>query len=323
MEDAFGRRINYMRVSITDRCNLRCRYCMPPTGVSLKTHEDILRLEEIVTLVRVATQVGITRVRLTGGEPLVRKNVVNLVRELSKLTALEDISLTTNGLLLNFLAFPLKEAGLARVNISLDSLREERYRYITRGGNIKNVWRGIRAALAAELNPVKLNVVVMRGFNDDEILDFARLAYEQPLHIRFIELMPIGTAAAGEIAYVPVAELRQVIEEHFRLQPIEELRGNGPARSFRMDGGLGTVGFIGALSEHFCHRCNRLRLTADGKLRPCLHWGAEIDVKTPLRSGASSEELLGLFRQAIAAKPKQHHLEEGWRQVRVMSQLGG
>jgi cyclic pyranopterin phosphate synthase len=323
VEDAFGRHINYLRVSITDRCNLRCRYCMPATGVSLKSHEEILRLEEIVTLVQAATQVGIRRVRLTGGEPLVRKNVVTLVRELAKLPALEEISLTTNGLLLNFLALSLKEAGLTRVNISLDSLRAERYRYITRGGNIKNVWLGIRAALAAGLTPVKINVVVVRGFNDDEILDFARLARQEPLHIRFIELMPIGTAATRGVTYVPVAEIRQKIAQHFSLQPLEELLGNGPAQNFRVDEGRGSVGFIGALSEHFCHRCNRLRLTADGKLRPCLHWGAEIDVRTPLRLGASQEELVQLFRQAVAAKPKQHHLEKGWQQPRVMSQLGG
>lgn len=323
MEDAFGRRINYMRVSITDRCNLGCRYCMPATGVSLKSHEEILRLEEIVTLVQAATQVGIRRVRLTGGEPLVRKDVVTLVRELAKLPALEEISLTTNGLLLNYLALPLKEAGLTRVNISLNSLRPERYRYLTRGGNIKDVWRGIRAALAAGLTPVKLNVVVVRGFNDDEILDFAHLARQEPLHIRFIELMPIGTAANRGVGYVPVAEIRQKIAQHFSLQPLEELRGNGPAQNFRVDEGVGSVGFIGALSEPFCHRCNRLRLTADGKLRPCLHWGEEIDVKTPLRSGASQEELVQLFCQAVAAKPKQHHLKEGWQQPRGMSQLGG
>jgi cyclic pyranopterin phosphate synthase len=312
-----------MRVSITDRCNLGCRYCMPATGVSLKSHEEILRLEEIVTLVQAATQAGIRRVRLTGGEPLVRKDVVTLVRELAKLPALEEISLTTNGLLLNYLALPLKEAGLTRVNISLNSLRPERYRYLTRGGNIKDVWRGIRAALAAGLTPVKLNVVVVRGFNDDEILDFAHLARQEPLHIRFIELMPIGTAANRGVGYVPVAEIRQKIAQHFSLQPLEELRGNGPAQNFRVDEGVGSVGFIGALSEPFCHRCNRLRLTADGKLRPCLHWGEEIDVKTPLRSGASQEELVQLFCQAVAAKPKQHHLKEGWQQPRGMSQLGG
>ncbi|MBE3580818.1 MAG: GTP 3',8-cyclase MoaA [Thermoanaerobacteraceae bacterium] len=323
MEDRFGRRINYMRVSITDRCNLRCRYCMPAAGVPLKSHDDILRLEEIVTLVEAAVQVGVRQVRLTGGEPLVRKNVVGLVGRLAALPGLEEVSLTTNGILLGPLARPLKEAGLGRVNISLDSLRPERYRYITRVGNLETVWRGIRAALTVGLTPVKLNVVVVRGFNDDEILDFARLARREPLHIRFIELMPIGTAAAGEAAYVPVAEIKRKVEEEFTLEPLEALRGCGPARSFRVEGGPGSIGFIGALSEHFCHRCNRLRLTADGKLRPCLYWEGEIDVKTPLRNGASQDELVELFRRAVALKPRQHHLEEGWEQPRVMSQLGG
>jgi len=323
VEDAFGRRITYLRISVTDRCNLRCRYCMPEEGVYLKSHEDILRLEEIVRLVQAALQVGIKRVRLTGGEPLVRKNLVSLVQQLASLPGLEEISLTTNGQLLEHLALPLKEAGLKRVNISLDTLQSDRYSFITRGGSIEAVWRGIRAALAAGLVPVKLNVVVVRGFNEDEVLDFASLTLREPLHVRFIELMPIGTAAGGDFGYVSLQEIRKRLALKFKLEPVQDVPGNGPARNFRVAGSLGSLGFIGALSEHFCSRCNRLRLTADGKLRPCLYWQAEVDMKTPLRSGASILELARLFQQAIRLKPQGHRLEAGWIEGRFMCQIGG
>ncbi|MDN5344450.1 MAG: 3,8-cyclase [Clostridia bacterium] len=323
MEDTFRRQINYLRIAITDRCNLRCRYCMPATGVTLKSHQEILRLEEIVTLARVAGDAGISRIRLTGGEPLVRKNMVTLVRELASLSAIKELSLTTNGIFLSGLARPLKDAGLSRVNISLDTLRKDRYRYITRRGNINSVWQGIRAALAVGLAPVKLNVVITRGFNDDEVLDFARLAREEPLHIRFIELMPIGAAAATVTDYVAVEEIKSRVSSVYPLEPLPDLVTNGPAVNFKIAGGRGSIGFISAMSSHFCHRCNRLRLTADGKLRPCLYWDGEIDIKGPLRSGASSAELAAIFARAVALKPAEHHMETGWRQPRVMSQIGG
>ncbi|MCG0278566.1 MAG: GTP 3',8-cyclase MoaA [Thermanaeromonas sp.] len=323
MEDAFGRRITYLRISVTDRCNLRCRYCMPEEGVRLKSHEDILRLEEIVRLVQAAVQVGIKKIRLTGGEPLIRKNLVSLVRQLSSLPGVEEICLTTNGQLLERLALPLKEAGLKRVNISLDTLQPDRYSFITRGGSIEAVWRGIRAALEADLVPVKLNVVVMRGFNEDEILDFASLTLREPLHVRFIELMPIGAADGADFGYISLQEVWERLASKFKLERVQDLPGNGPARSFRVAGGVGSLGFIGAISEHFCNRCNRLRLTADGKLRPCLYWQVEVDVKTPLRAGASIVELAGLFRQAIRLKPRGHRLEAGWSQERLMCQIGG
>lgn len=323
MEDYFSRQINYLRIAITDRCNLRCRYCMPAAGVPLKGHDDILRLEEIVTLARAAVRIGINRIRLTGGEPLVRKNVVTLVRELAKLPTFKEISLTTNGTFLAGLAAALKEAGLSRVNISLDTLQKDRYRYITRRGNIASVWQGIRAALAVGLEPVKINVVVARGFNDDEILDFARLAMEEPLHIRFIELMPIGAAATSASGYVPMDEIKSRIEAVYPLEPLTDLVTNGPAVNFRVAGGRGSIGFISAMSEHFCSRCNRLRLTADGKLRPCLYWDGEIDIKGALRAGATEEELASIFARAVSLKPAEHHMERGWRQARVMSQIGG
>ncbi|CEP69235.1 Molybdenum cofactor biosynthesis protein A [Moorella glycerini] len=323
MEDTFRRQINYLRIAITDRCNLRCRYCMPATGVPLKSHQDILRLEEIVTLARVAGRTGINRIRLTGGEPLVRKNVVTLVRELAKLPAIKEVSLTTNGIFLSGLARALKEAGLSRVNISLDTLKKDRYRYITRRGNISSVWQGIHAALAVGLTPVKLNVVVTRGFNDDEILDFARLAQEELLHIRFIELMPIGAAAASGSDYVPVDEIKNQISQVYPLEPLADLVTNGPAVNFKVADGKGSIGFISAMSSHFCQRCNRLRLTSDGKLRPCLYWDEEIDIKGPLRAGATEAELAAIFARAVSLKPAKHHMETGWRQPRVMSQIGG
>ncbi|MDN5347084.1 MAG: 3,8-cyclase [Clostridia bacterium] len=323
MRDNFNRQIDYLRLSITDRCNLRCRYCMPAQGVPLKAQNEILRLEELVTLAQAALKAGIRKIRLTGGEPLVRRNVVSLVRSLHALTGLEEISLTTNGILLPALATPLKEAGLVRVNVSLDTLKPERYAYITRGGNLHEVWRGLRAALAAGLEPVKVNVVVMRGFNEDEILDFARLAVEQPLHVRFIEVMPIGMAAAARLDYVPVAEIRARVEAFYPLQPAPGVKGNGPAVNFTFRDGRGSIGFIGAMSEHFCPRCNRLRLTADGRLRPCLYGDEEIDLRGPLRRGASLEELVALFRQGILCKPQRHHLESEGRRQGLMSQIGG
>ncbi|MGI9860584.1 GTP 3',8-cyclase MoaA [Moorella naiadis] len=323
MQDSFKRQINYLRIAITDRCNLRCRYCMPATGVPLKGHQDILRLEEITTLARVAAGTGISRIRLTGGEPLVRKNVVSLVRQVAAIPGIAEVSMTTNGIFLGGLALALKEAGLKRVNISLDSLKKDRYRYITRCGNLAGVWQGIRAALTVGLTPVKLNVVITRGFNDDEILDFARLAVAEPLHIRFIELMPIGTAAESGAGYVAAAEIKNRISQEYPLEPVADLVTNGPAVNFRVAGGRGSVGFISAMSNHFCSRCNRLRLTADGKLRPCLYWDGELDIKGPLRAGATEAELAALFARAVSIKPAEHHMENGWRQPRAMSQIGG
>ncbi|HHP51683.1 MAG TPA: GTP 3',8-cyclase MoaA [Moorella mulderi] len=325
----FGRCIEYLRISITDRCNLRCRYCMPPSGITLTTHGDILRLEEIAQLVKAGIRVGIKRLRLTGGEPLLRKNVATLVSLLKGIPGIEEVSMTTNGLLLENLAHPLKAAGLDRINISLDTLRPDRYRYITRWGDWEKTWRGIEAALEAGLHPVKLNVVVLRGFNDDEILDFARLTLDNPLHVRFIELMPLGEALAMESCFMSAEEVRAVITQAYALEPDHGVTTRGPAVNFRIPGAEGTLGFISALSQHFCQRCNRLRLTADGKLRPCLFSDLEIDVKGPLRSGASEEELAALFAQAIALKPQGHHLKkmDGVKRAqalkRAMHQIGG
>lgn len=326
MQDTYQREINYLRVSVTDRCNLRCIYCMPSEGVQSAPHEEILRLEEIETIVRAAALIGVKKIRLTGGEPLVRRGLEDLVRRISGIPGIDDITLTTNGLLLPSRAGALKEAGVKRVNISLDTLRADRYREITRGGDLSGVWEGIQSALDAGLHPVKLNTVVIRGFNDDEVVAMARLTLKRPLHIRFIELMPIGANnswAAGR--FVPAGEIMAQINTRVgQLLPAKQLTGGGPAKYYRLKDAEGTVGFITSMSEHFCHSCNRLRLTSGGGLRPCLYDGREIDLKNPVREGAGIKEIAGLIMDAVALKPDRHHMLEGWRDGRrVMSQIGG
>jgi len=325
VRDAYRREINYLRVSVTDRCNLRCVYCMPPEGVKPASHSEILSFEEIEKVVRAAAVIGVRKVRLTGGEPLVRRGIEELVRQLAAVPGIDDLALTTNGLLLPEKARLLKEAGLRRVNISLDSLVPERYREITRGGDLAGALAGVQAALEEGLHPVKINTVVIRGFNEDEVVEMARLTLKQPLHIRFIELMPIGPSgswAAGR--YVAAADIMSAVARELgRLVPAREPAGGGPAKYYRLEGAVGTVGFITSMSEHFCARCNRLRLTSSGGLRPCLYDGREFDLRTPLRRGAGMEEIAGLIEAAVAAKPDRHHLLEGWRDKRVMSQLGG
>lgn len=326
MEDRFRRSIDYLRVSVTDRCNLRCRYCMPEEGIPLKRHEDILRLEEIAYLVDCAAGLGVRKVRLTGGEPLVRKDLPALVSHLRAIPQIEDLSLTTNGLLLARYAGALKQAGLNRVNISLDTMDADRYRYITRGGDLNQVLAGIEAAKEAGLHPIKINTVVVRGFNDDEVVAFARMAQATNTHVRFIELMPIGEGMAwSQDAFVSADEILEALREELELRPTSEVVGNGPAQYYALPQSTGTIGFIPALSHAFCHRCNRLRLTAEGSLRPCLQSDVEVDLKSPLRQGASRQEIEGLFLRALKLKPWRHCFDaEGWlHQRRRMSQIGG
>ena len=327
MKDAFRRKIDYLRISITDKCNLRCIYCMPEEGIPLKPHEEILRFEEILRLVKIAAGLGISKIRLTGGEPLVRRGVVSLIRDLTRIPGITDVSLTTNGLLLTKMGPDLKRAGLKRLNISLDTLEPEKYRSITRGGSLKQVWEGIETALDLSFCPVKINTVVMRGINDDEILDFVRLTYLYPLHIRFIECMPIGEADGWARQHlVPQAEIKARVEEGFKLELKAEtgILGSGPASYYHLSGALGSVGFISPLSVHFCPACNRLRLTADGKLRPCLNSQRELDLKGPLREGANDEKLGEIFLEAVRKKPQGHLMNEtDWNQSRMMYQIGG
>jgi len=312
MLDKFKREINYLRVSITDRCNLRCIYCMPKEGLSLIGHEDILRYEEILRIVRIARKLGIVKVRITGGEPLVRRGVVDFLSSLGRMD-LEDISLTTNGVLLESLAEPIRKAGVGRINVSLDSLVPEKYARITRGGDLSAVLRGVEHAERAGFSPIKINVVTVRGFNDDETLSFARLTLDKPYEIRFIELMPIGTEKDSADKYVSNDELMERIGGVGNLLPVERgKRGKdigGPARRFRLEGARGVIGFISPISHNFCHACNRLRLTADGGLRACLMVDGEIDLKTPLRRGCTDEDLEQLIRRAIMNKPRGQHTD--------------
>lgn len=289
MEDPFGRTIDYLRISVTDRCNLRCVYCMPASRMGWKSHTELLTDDEIVQVVVAAAGVGVRRVRLTGGEPTTRPRLVELVGKIARIAGIEEVTLTTNGMLLERLALPLKLAGLTRVNVSLDTLVPQRFKRITRFGAVDQVLRGIVAAEAAGLPPVKINTVVIRGVNDDELLPLASLTLEQPWHIRFIELMPIGITGdwgngfpAGNERYISVHEMQARLAP-LRLIPAEKPHGNGPARTFTIPGALGTVGFISPLGEHFCATCNRLRLTADGALRPCLLIDREIQIRAALR----------------------------------------
>jgi cyclic pyranopterin phosphate synthase len=324
LSDSFQRPINYLRISVTDRCNLRCQYCMPEAGVALMPHEDVLTYEEIITIVRAASELGINKVRLTGGEPLVRLGLEELVRMLAQVEGIDDISLTTNGTLLAKHASSLHEAGLRRVNVSLDTLKPERFREITRCGNLADTLAGITAARDAGLDPVKINCVVMAGFNEDELTDFALKTRDDGWHVRFIEHMPVSGDESIDSKFVSVRDVRKRIETLGTLEPASVSAGNGPAKYFKLPGAGGTIGFITPVTEHFCYQCNRLRLTADGKLRLCLLHEDEIDLRAPLRGGASVEELKGIIGQAILAKPASHHLVEGrGHKGRPFSQVGG
>lgn len=380
--DSYQRTIDYLRVSVTDRCNFRCVYCMPEEGSPVAPKSEILTYEEIERLVRIAVALGMSKIRLTGGEPLVRRDIEILVERIGRLLGLRDLSMTTNGFLLDRYAESFARDGLHRVNISLDTLKPERFAKIARRGSLEEVLAGIRAAERAGLAPIKLNCVVMRGWNDDEVADFARLTLEQPFDVRFIELMPInwskgddssagnllddyfalsatpGYRASGNItlyarteaqtfrslfrdkeaepsgsqlnagqmrkAFVSTAEMRSQIESEFGALVPAEIITNGPARSYRLPGARGTVGFISQITNDMCLQCNRLRLTADGQLRPCLMADGEVDLRTPLRNGATDEEIADLFRMTVLHKPKEHRLEDGMAPTgRNMSQIGG
>ncbi len=321
--DAFQRRINYLRVSVTDRCNLNCIYCLAGS-VSHLSHEDILRYEEIYRVVQVAAGMGINKVRLTGGEPLVRPDLSKLVRMLSQIEGVDDLSLTTNGTLLSRYAVELKEAGLKRVNVSLDTLKRARFKRITGVDKLEEVLDGIRAAHSAGLLPLKINMVVLRGINDDEVVDFARMSIDQGWHVRFIELMPFREPETECLGIVSAREIRERVQSLGELEPGAVRAGNGPARYYRLPGADGTVGFISPITEPFCRSCNRLRIVPGGQLQPCLLASNEVNLKETLRNGAGVDELKRLIRQAVAIKPEQYLLREGFASVkRPMCQIGG
>jgi cyclic pyranopterin phosphate synthase len=326
--DPFGRSITYLRMSLTDRCNLRCVYCMPKEGVQWQPRVDQLSVDEIVRVVEAAADGGVRRIRLTGGEPLVHPHIVDIVRGIASTPMIEEVSLTTNAMLLERLAQPLADAGLTRLNISLDTLNQERFKRITRGGDIARVWKGIAAAERAHLAPIKLNTVIVRGLNADELPALAWLTIEHEWHVRFIEVMPIGNAQdwgegfpIPEERYVSVQEMHEKLAD-MDLQRVSAPRGNGPARTFQVPGALGTVGFISPLGEHFCENCNRLRLTSDGMLRSCLVSSNEVSLREAVRAG---EPLDRYFQRAILNKPQHHNMLSAMpaESQRGMSQIGG
>jgi len=325
LSDSFQRPIDYLRISVTDRCDLRCLYCMPPEGICPLAHGDILAYEEIRVIVQAAAELGIKKVRLTGGEPLVRLGLSQLIKMLVQIEAIDDISLTTNGTLLGRYAAELQRAGLRRVNVSLDTLKPDRFKYITRSSyDLNDVLQGMEVARTVGLNPVKINMVVLAGINDDELLDFARKTIDEEWHVRFIELMLSAGAGTTASQFVSVSEMRKRLEILGKLEPCSPGVGNGPAKYFCLPHARGTIGFITPISEHFCVHCNRLRLTADGKLRLCLLSDEEIDLKQPLRSGISPAGLKRLIEEAVALKPLRHSLAEGHRPGgRPMTHIGG
>lgn len=299
-----SRTVNYLRLSVTDRCNLRCRYCMPDEGVAFVPHEEILSYEEMLHLVKISIRNGIRKVRLTGGEPLVRKDFISFLEKLSALEKLQDISLTTNGVLLKEHAAAIRDCGICRINVSLDSLKPERFFSITRRDVFHRVWEGIEEVERLKFQPIKINVVAMRGINDDEVLDFARLTLERPFHVRFIEFMPVGKNNSWSAErFITTGEILSRVKTLGDLEPMEHGVMDGPAERYKIRGAPGEVGLISPVSNHFCDTCNRLRLTSEGRLRGCLFSDSEIDVKTPLREGKGDEHLSGLLQRAIREKP--------------------
>jgi GTP 3',8-cyclase len=323
LRDQFGRGIEYLRISVTDRCNFRCQYCMPLEGLPWLPKAEILRYEEITEVVRQLAPLGLRRIRLTGGEPTIRPQLVELVRMLRAVPGVEDIALSTNGVKLPELAGPLADAGLDRVNISADSLRADRVVAIARRDLGFDLVRAASAAEAAGLHPIKVNVVVMRGVNDDEIADFAALTRDHPWHVRFIELMPVGEMR--ELTWEHVVPTPEVLQRVSALGALADdggpARGNGPARYYRLPDAAGTIGVITPMSHTYCDTCNRVRLTADGRLRTCLFGDHEVLLRDALRRG---ERLEPLFRQALAEKPKEHQLlQMQIGGLRALSEVGG
>jgi cyclic pyranopterin phosphate synthase len=328
--DRFGRVHDYLRISVTDRCNLRCVYCMPAEGMQFEPQEHLLRFDEIAEIVRVLALMGVRKLRLTGGEPLVRKDLEQLVAMLSAIPGIEDIALTTNAIFFANKAEQLRAAGLTRINISMDSMKSDRFALITRGGDLQRVLDSIEAAYRVGLDPIKLNVVLMKGMNDDEIGDFLRLTLERPIHVRFIEYMPIGHDDAGwKGKYLPLTTVMERCQQMgWEATPHGEVYGNGPSQNFRIAGAPGTFGLIHPVSDHFCETCNRLRLTADGNIKPCLYWSDEFNVRKLI---GDDQAVSDLFLRALDIKPLNHEMAKALNSEaqshtpteRRMSQIGG
>ncbi|WBW50069.1 GTP 3',8-cyclase MoaA [Peptoniphilus equinus] len=315
MNDAFGRQIDYLRISVTDKCNLRCRYCMPETGVPYINHDKLLTIEDYCEILAAAKELGIDKVRFTGGEPLVKKGIVALIQKASQI-GFRDISLTTNGILLESMADDLQAAGLNRVNISLDTLDPNKYHAITRWGHLEDVYQGIEAARRVGFTPIKLNVVLMSGFNDDEVTDFFDLAHRDDVDVRFIELMPIGT---GRDFKDLIVSNQRILASHPELEAVPSL-DNGPATYYRCPGKRGRIGFISPMSCKFCSSCNRLRVDATGHLIPCLHSDLRLSLSEAL---GDRDKLKALMVQSAMIKPQTHHLDEGALTDKPMNRIGG
>jgi cyclic pyranopterin phosphate synthase len=326
--DRFGREINYLRLSVIDHCNLRCVYCMPLRGLSFIPSPELLTAEEIETVARAAVSVGFRKFRLTGGEPTLRPDILEITGRIASIEGVEDLAMTTNAILLPRLARPLAEAGLRRLNIHIDTLHPERLKKIMRFGTLEEIEAGIAAAEAAALKPIKINCVVTRDYNDADVVDLAARARDRDWHVRFIELMPLGGGEAAHIAlsqFVPSRETRQRIEAALGpLVPVPNANPSDESNNFRFEGGRGVVGFISPVSEPYCGTCNRMRLTADGRFHLCLLNDDELDVKRALRSGAGLAEVAAILARAVGAKPTGHRLDEGIStEDRSMFQIGG
>jgi cyclic pyranopterin phosphate synthase len=307
--DQYKRHLNYLRVSITDRCNLNCTYCLPFSKLPKQSHHEILRYEEILHLIRIFGKLGISKIRITGGEPLVRKGILPFISQVNNIQGIDELAMTTNGLLLLDNLSKIKASGIKRLNISLDTLHPENYHKITGHDVFNMVWKGILEAEKMGFDPIKINVVALRGINDHELTDMAKLSFSHQFHIRFIEYMPIGDSALQLDKPLFTQEIKERISSLGELVPIQREKIDGPARRFQFKNAKGEIGFISPMSHHFCHMCNRLRLTANGFLRTCLLSEHQTDLKTPLRAGFSDQQISNLILDAIRQKPVSHHLD--------------
>lgn len=318
--DRLGRHIHYLRVAVTDRCNFRCQYCMPPDGVEWLEHNDILRYEELVRLIRAFAGLGVDKVRITGGEPLVRKGLLAFLRQVARIPGIKEVGLTTNGSLLDEYAFSLKQAGVGRINVSLDTLQRERFIRLTGQDRLDRVLAGIKKAQQAALTPVKINMVVMKGINSDEIADMAAFAIKNGYQVRFIEYMPFST---GQDYVFTAAEMKQQLVAAGFNRLVPQLGGSCPAKIYHVPESQGSIGFITPVSQHFCSSCNRIRLTPDGYLKPCLLSNEEYSLREQLRAGASDQQLLAQIQQVIWNKPQQQYFSKEQKGNRGMSRIGG
>ena len=324
--DTYKRHLNYLRISVTDRCNLKCLYCIPQGRIKNLPHAEVLRYEEILRIVRIGVHLGISKVRITGGEPLVRRGIYDFLEKLNTIKELKDVSLTTNGVLLKNNLEKIRAAGIKRLNISLDTLDPDKFKRITRHDHFFHVWDGIMKAHEMGFDPIKLNAVILRGINDDEILDLARLSLTYPFHVRFIEYMPIGDAGIIDGQTILTPEIKNRLHQLGELTIVQNKVTDGPAKRFRFKNAPGEIGFISAMSHHFCHTCNRLRLTASGELRPCLLADTQFDLKGPLRQGCLDRDLAEIFFKTARFKQWEHHLAGSHPLKKVvgrMSAIGG